>query len=137
MKFVSTFNEVANTNLEAVFDLLLTTAIKNNVPQKDMPEKLYIISDMEFDYCCYGAEDKTLFQKMEQHYAQYGYKLPNIIFWNVNSWQNNVPVRFDQTGTALISGASPVLFSMTLSDDLSPLKMMHNIIDSPRYACIN
>lgn len=137
VKFVSTFNEVANTNLEAVFDLLLTTAIKNNVPQKDMPEKLYIISDMEFDSCCYGAEDKTLFQKMEQLYAQYGYKLPNIIFWNVNSWQNNVPVRFDQTGTALISGASPALFSMTLSEDLSPLKMMLNIIESPRYACIN
>ena len=137
VNFVSTFCEVANTDLEAVFDLLLTTAVKNKVPQKDMPERLYIISDMEFDRCCYGAEDSTLFQKMKQRYTKYGYKLPNIIFWNVNSWQANCPVRYDQTGAALVSGASPSLFSMVLSDDINPLQLMLSVINTPRYSCIN
>ena len=136
-QFVRTFNEVANTDLEAVFRLLLNTAVKNGLPQEEMPERLYIISDMEFDICCTGSSDHTLYENMERLYAENGYKLPKIVFWNVNNWQKNVPVKYHTSGTALVSGASPTLFSIALSDSLTPEGMMLDVIGSQRYACIN
>ncbi|MDE6093049.1 MAG: DUF2828 family protein, partial [Ruminococcus sp.] len=86
------FNEVANTNLEAVFNLILRTAVKNKLPQEEMPSKLYIISDMEVDYCIEGGNSTPLFNAMKKKYGNYGYKLPDVIFWNVASRQSNMPV---------------------------------------------
>ena len=37
--------ECANTNIEAVFDLILNTAIKNHMSQHDLPKNILVISD--------------------------------------------------------------------------------------------
>ena len=66
--YIATFNEIANTNLEAVFDLLLTAAVKNNVSQNELPQKLIIISDMEFDCCIYNSDD-TNFNNAKNKYT--------------------------------------------------------------------
>lgn len=134
VNFCSRFNEVANTDLEAVFELILKTAVKNKVPQTEMPSRLYIISDMEFDYCIEGGNSLTLFEAMKKKYARFGYVLPDIIFWNVNSRQQNVPVRFSDTGAALVSGASPSIFDMVRSGEITPEIIMNSIIYSQRYA---
>ena len=42
-------NLVDDTNLEAVFDLMLRTAINNNCKQEDIPQNVIIISDMEIN----------------------------------------------------------------------------------------
>ncbi len=137
VKYCNTFNECANTNIEKVFDLILNTAIKNRVPQNQLPSKIYIISDMEFDMCAYGGNDQTMFDAMTKKYKKYGYKLPNIIFWNVNSRQSgNIPVRMTQTGAALVSGATPAIFDMVKSGDISPMKIMLDILNSERYGSI-
>ena len=134
VNFCSRFNEVANTDLEAVFELILKTAVKNKVPQTEMPSRLYIISDMEFDYCIEGGNSLTLFEAMKKKYARFGYVLPDILFWNVNSRQQNVPVRFSDTGAALVSGASPSIFDMVRSGEITPEIIMNSIIYSQRYA---
>lgn len=130
-------NEVANTNLEAVFELILKTAIVNRAKQADMPAKVYIISDMEFDRCIVGGNDMTLFEQAARRYAKYGYKLPQVVFWNVASRHQNIPVTFAQTGAALVSGASPSVFDMLAGGDLSPEIIMNRIIESPRYALVS
>ena len=137
VQYCSTYNEVANTDLEAVFRLLLETAVKNRLPQKDMPSKLFIISDMEFDCCVYGGSDETLFRSMKAMYAREGYKLPEIVFWNVNSRSQNIPVSMNETGAALVSGASPAIFNMVMSGNISPEKVMNDILSSKRYAPIH
>lgn len=132
--YCSSFNEVANTDIEAVFKLILTTAINNKLPESEMPERLYIISDMEFDYCITGGNDRLMFDAMKWLYSQHGYKLPQVIFWNVESRQNNIPVSFSATGAALVSGFSPVIFDMVKSgDEISPVIIMESIIGSKRY----
>lgn len=136
VKYCATYSEIANTDLEAVFKLLLDTAVKNGLPQKDMPAKLFIISDMEFDYCVVGGNDDTLFREMKKMYAAAGYKLPDIVFWNVNSRSQNIPVSRSETGAALVSGASPAIFDMVIGGGLSPEKVMRDIIESERYAAI-
>lgn len=135
-RYCYTFNEMANTNLEAVFKLILKTAIKNRVPQSEMPAKFYIISDMQFDRCVIGGNNDVLFRAMKKLYSQHGYELPEIIFWNVNSRCDAMPVTRSETGAALVSGYSPAVFDMVMGGDCSPETVMNRILSSERYAQI-
>lgn len=135
-RFCYTFNEMANTNLEAVFRLILKTAVKNRVSQSELPAKLYIISDMQFDRCVIGGNNDVLFSSMRKLYSQHGYKLPEIIFWNVNSRCDATPVTRSETGAALVSGYSPSVFDMVMGGECSPETVMNRILSSERYAQI-
>ncbi|MBQ9695322.1 MAG: DUF2828 family protein, partial [Oscillospiraceae bacterium] len=134
VRYCSSFNEVANTDLEAVFDLILETALANRLPQSELPAKLYIISDMEFDYCIAGGNSLPMFDAMRQKYAANGYSLPQVVFWNVNACQSNLPVKKSETGAALVSGASASVFDLVAGGKLSPLQIMLDVINSERYA---
>ena len=136
VRYCDTFNEVANTNLEAVFMLILRTAVKNKVSAADMPSKLYIISDMQFDYCVVGGNDDVLFKAMRKLYNQYGYDLPEIVFWNVNARCDAMPVTRSETGAALVSGYTPSVFDMVMDGEISPESVMDKILASKRYAPI-
>lgn len=135
-RYCYTFNEMANTNLEAVFRLILKAAVKNRVPQSEMPAKLYIISDMQFDRCVIGGNNDSLFREMRKLYRKHGYKLPEVIFWNVNSRCDAMPVTRSETGAALVSGYSPAVFDMVMGGDCSPETVMDRILSSERYAQI-
>ena len=101
-----------------------------------MPSKLYIISDMQFDYCIVGGNDEPMFREMRKLYAQNGYKLPDIVFWNVNARCDAVPVNRSETGAALVSGYSPTVFDMVMGGDCSPESVMDRILSSERYSAI-
>lgn len=135
LRYISQFNEIANTNIEAVFNLILDTAVKGNYSQEDLPKKLILISDMEFDYCVENANE-TNFNNAKKAFEEKGYKLPNIIFWNVASRNSNQPVTKNEQGVALVSGVTPRLFSMVASGELSPYKFMIETISNKRYAKI-
>ena len=111
LEYLCTFNEVADTNVEAVFDLILDAAVRNNVPQEELPETLYLISDMEFNACVRNASVSN-FASAKRRFAEHGYRLPQIVFWNVASRNSNQPVTKNEQGVALVSGCTPRLFSM-------------------------
>ncbi len=123
--------EAANTDLFSVFVLILATAIKNKLPQSELPETIYLISDMEFDKAI--SCDKTVFEVAKKTFEEYGYTLPKIVFWNVAARNDNFPITFKENGTALVSGSSPVLFSQILSQDLTPVNLMEQVLGSERY----
>ena len=135
VRYCETFNECANTNLESVFDLILRTAVRYRVPQAEMPAKLYIISDMEFDYCVANAS-MTNFENAKARFAAAGYTLPDLVFWNVNSRHEQQPVKENDRGVALVSGCSPRIFSMVMDGELDPYDFMLSVIDTERYAPI-
>lgn len=128
-----------NTNIEAVFDLILETAIQNNLSQDDIPQKLYIISDMEFDQSVrssngYGAIEKTLFQKIRDRFETKGFKMPELVFWNVDSRSDMSPMSMDERGFQLVSGCSPSIFEATMKGEfLSAYDLMLKVINSERY----
>ena len=74
---------------------------------------------------------------MEKKYRHFGYKLPQVIFWNVNSRQSNMPVKRLQTGAALVSGFTPNIFDMVIGGEISPEIIMEKIIFGERYAMIS
>ena len=134
-KYCMSFCEVSTTNIAAVFRLILRTAVKNNVPPQEMPDTIYIISDMEFDY--QSDNSQTAFNYAKKLFEKYGYKLPAIVFWNVESRREQCPVRMDTTGAVLLSGASPVLFRYAVSGSCDPVSIMNEIIFSERYRPIS
>lgn len=121
-----------NTNLEAVFELVLNSAVENDIEESEMPETLYIISDMEFDEAMRGT---TLHDSLKEKYEVAGYKLPNVVYWNVNASGKNLPVRENEQGVALVSGFSPVIFRM-VTENKTPLEVMLETINAERYAPI-
>lgn len=135
LRYVASFNEIANTNLESVFDLILSAAVKNHVPQKELPAKLILISDMEFD-CCVQNANATNFENAKRKFEAFGYDLPQIVFWNVASRNRQQPVTMNEQGVALVSGATPRLFSMVAGELATPYALMMEILSSERYAKI-
>jgi hypothetical protein len=124
-----------NTNLHAAFDKILTTAVANNVPNSDMPRMLLILSDMQFDQCV--SFDDSAMQMIERKYTDAGYEVPQIVFWNLNA-SDNVPVKSDKSGAALVSGFSPTIMTSLLSADpneFTPEGIMLKTIMIDRYSC--
>lgn len=124
-----------STNIEAAFKSILSFAIRHNVSQKDMPDSLLILSDMQFDRCAEGR-DLTAMQRAKELFEAAGYQMPSLVFWNLNANTTNQPVTFSDTGAALVSGFSPstlkAVFGNTL-DDYTPLNVMVSALMNPRY----
>ena len=119
-----------NTNFEAVFNLILEKALVNRLSQNDIPKTILVISDMEFDN---ASDGNTNYDCIKAKFERYGYKLPQIVFWNVNGRVGNVPVTMKNENVALISGASPSIIKAVLTDEINPIKIMNNIIETERY----
>lgn len=122
-----------NTNLEAVFRLILNRAMAAKLPAEDMPEAILILSDMQFDQCVRNADDTAL-EMIERMYQQAGYKRPQIIFWNLRT-SHGSPAKFDEHGTALVSGFSPsILGSVFQAVGMTPEAVVSETLGSERYA---
>lgn len=122
-----------NTDLIACFKLILDTAVKQHLPQEEMPRKLYIVSDMEFDIA-YPGNTKTAFQAIDQMYANAGYTRPILVFWNVNARHDQVAVTKDEQGTFLVSGSSPSVFKYTMEEKTgTPIEFMLSVLNAERY----
>lgn len=132
VNYCTGFQECANTNIQGVFELILRTAVKNKLPREELPKTIYIISDMEFDRCAENA-DITNFEMMKMKFTAEGYILPKLVFWNVNVWNRQVPVKENESGTVLVSGCSPVIFEKVIGGETSPFQFMIDVIYAPRY----
>lgn len=135
VRYCHDYDEVANTNIQKVFELVLNAAKKKNVPQAELPKRLYIISDMEFDYCADDA-NLTNFEYAKKLFEDAGYKLPEVVFWNVSSRNRQQPVIKNEQGVLLVSGCTPRLFLMMADGSLSdraPYEFMMEVLMSERY----
>ena len=136
-KLAKTYNEddCSNTNIEAVFNLILRTAVRVHMSQEEMPSTVLILSDMEFDASRHNFSQR-LFQSIENAYNRAGYKLPRLVFWNLCSRTGTIPVKENEMGVALISGFSTNLAKMVMSNQTDPYKVLLETLDSPRYAIV-
>ena len=135
------YTDFTNTDIEKVFMLILETAVKAQMKQSDLPDRILIVSDMEFD----GATSNTrymygmrsLFDDLARRFAKYGYKLPKLVFWNVNSRTKTIPMTENEMGVVLVSGYSPNIMSMVMSDQTDPWLALKEKLDSNRYDCVS
>ncbi len=141
-------NLIDNTNIEAVFDLLLNTAKWENCSQDDLPQNILIISDMEFDSATGSGYDwytnrrsgwskdtaETLMEGIARKWAAAGYKMPHLIYWNCNARQNNIPM-LGNGPISYVSGFSPSIFQ-TIITGKTGYQLMLEVLDSERYSVI-
>lgn len=139
VKRIYSTNLCENTNIEAAFDMVLKTALRTHCSQADLPKSIVVISDMEFDYARgrgYGAysDTRTLMENIERKWEDAGYKMPNLVYWNVQARQDNIPMTV-KDGVSFVSGFSPVIFEQIMKGKTA-IDLMLDKLDSERYACI-
>lgn len=130
---------IENTNIEAAFDLMLKTAVENKLTQEELPDHLVIISDMQFDaatrYSSKFKQDNAniLFELIEKDYQRHGYKIPKLIFWNVDARENTIPML--GRNVSYVSGFSPVIFESVMSMKTGK-ELMLEAINKERYNAV-
>lgn len=138
-QYIRTFQKNAyygSTNLEAAFDLLLDTCVKGNVAPEDMPEAIIVVSDMQINHV--KGLDKSgricFFNEMQRRYERAGYKLPQVVFWNVAVRQPSFLASKDDAGASLVSGYSVNILKNVLDNiGTTPWELMRAVIDQPMY----
>ena len=136
-------NLCENTDLEATFDLVLNTALQNRLSQSELPESLIVISDMEVDAMTrtrifgtsqYKSFDvKTDMAAMRSKWERAGYKMPKLIYWNVDARNNTI---LDESPDAtFVSGCSASIFDQILKGKTG-LDLMYDKLNSDRYNAI-
>lgn len=124
-----------STNLKMAFERVLDIAITNHIPQEEMVKSIIVISDMEIDFC--GDRDWSFYDAMKRKFAEAGYDIPNIVFWNVNSRNNVFHADSNKKGVQLCSGQSTTTFKQLMQCiGMTPVEMMMKVINSERYEAI-
>ena len=150
LTYLHKYADCSNTDIEAVFDIILETAVKTKATQDNMPKSILILSDMEYDAMRSGniwsydydhedivLKDIALFEHITKRYEKAGYELPKLIFWNVNSRTNTIPLTESKAGVILLSGFSQSLMEMVMSSELDPYKALVNVLNKERYAVVD
>ena len=137
-------NLCENTNLEAVFDLLLMTAKRPGVSAWDIPKTIVVISDMEIDSASgsyWGTLNhrwtkesaSTEMEVIRKKWAAAGLTLPKLVYWNVDARNNTI---LDAgPNVTFVSGMSPTIFKQVLTGKTG-YDLMIDTICADRYAVI-
>lgn len=123
--------DATNTNLEALFSMVLHKATSENIPKEDMPEMIMIISDMQFDRSV-ANPNNTALEMIREQYSKAGYDMPTLVFWNVRD-SHGVPAKATDKNIVLFSGASPNSISQAISGELDPVSAMLKVVDKDEF----
>lgn len=125
------FDDYSNTDIEATFDLILDTAVKNHLRQEELPSACLIISDMQFDQATKHEDNTTVIESCRRKFEALGYTMPRLIFWNVSVYAHNtIPVQMHPSGVILVSGFSKSIVDMVVSREVNPEKALKAELDA-------
>lgn len=134
IRFISKAKWQMNTDLEAALLKILDVAIEKHCSQDEMPKSLIIISDMEIDRCTNQKHRENFYDYVSGVYEEHGYKIPNVVFWNVNSRHDVFLADKNRKGVQLVSGQSASTFKNLIGCvDKTPVEMMYEVLNSERY----
>ena len=137
VNFISNTSWEYNTDLEAALLKILDVAVENDCLQEEMPKSLIIVSDMEIDCCANQKHRENFYDYVSRVYEEHGYKIPNVVFWNVNSRHDVFLADKNRKGVQLVSGQSASTFKNLIGCvDKTPMEMMYSVLNSDRYQAI-
>ena len=132
--FIEKANWDMNTDLEKALLKILDVAKENHCTQDEMPKSLIIISDMEIDGCTRQAHRESFYDYVSRVYAEAGYVIPNVVFWNVESRHDVFLADKKRKGVQLVSGQSASTFKNLIGAiDKTAMELMYEVLDAPRY----
>jgi hypothetical protein len=115
--FVERMEWGGTTNIQATYAAILKEAKKFEVPQKDMPEFILILSDMQFN----PTGSDRMFDDVKNKFKEAGYKAPVVIFWNLNSGYSGSPVTSTEKNVVLVSGFGVAALKAILACDIEKI----------------
>lgn len=131
-----------NTNFQSAFDLILMVAKRFKLPQEEIPARVLVISDMQFDaveganyYRSGYGPAITNFEAVAEKFKDAGYEMPQLVFWNVMAQvgSNEFPIKKTDNGL-LLSGYNPIVLKYMYQNELmQPLDLVYEIVNSVRY----
>ena len=140
LKYIQKYSEIADTNIEATFDLLLNTAVRGKLTQDELPKRVLILSDMGFNDASEYTPNETLFQAINKKWNKAGYEMPTLVFWNIlgeSRWgygSKAIPVSYKEDFPCLlVSGYNTASLNMVLKGQENPLEGILSVINSERY----
>ena len=137
IEFISRADWGNNTDLEKALLKILDVAIENHCSQKEMPKSLIIISDMEIDEADGQNHRENFYDYVSRVYEEHGYKIPNVVFWNVDRRHDVFLADKNRKGVQLVSGQSASTFKNLIGCvDKTPVEMMYSVLNSERYQAI-
>lgn len=129
---ISKMNWGGSTNLTETFNMILKKCIENEVSAADMPDKLLILSDMQFNETDRNWEKNH--SMIERKFLENGYEMPTIIYWNLRGNTLDFPVNASQSNVICISGYSPTILNVILEGkNPNPSEIVKSILDNTRY----
>ena len=118
-----------STDFTKAYQHILDVAVHHDVVPESMPTMLLVLSDMQFNDSqrggCWGTnEPMTHFTHMKEEYKKAGYKLPKIVFWNLDA-EMGTPAQCDDDSVAMVSGFSPSIMKAILNaQEFTPMDVM-------------
>jgi hypothetical protein len=114
-----------NTDFIAVFKMLLTEATTYGLTPEQMPKKILVFTDMQFDAATKAGRYQAAHAEVVSMYTAAGYTVPDIVFWNLRDTNTSFPVRKDTPGVALMSGFSAEMLKLLMDNaPMTPYSMM-------------
>ena len=114
-----------NTDFIAVFKMLLTEGTTYGLTPEQMPKKILVFTDMQFDAATNAGRYQAAHAEVVSMYAAAGYTVPDIVFWNLRDTKVSFPVRKDTPGVALMSGFSAEMLKLLMDNaPMTPYSMM-------------
>jgi hypothetical protein len=123
-----------NTDFLKSCDMVIKYGKDNNISDEDMPRKLFIFTDMQFDEATTERKEnncvETLYKTIKKRFVAAGYTPPKFIFWNLNSsHKESFPVNCKTEGVAMISGFSEQLLKIFMTyDEFKPELIVEEIL---------
>lgn len=119
-----------HTNFISIFlYLLLPVAKQHNVPKDEMIKRLFVFSDMQFDNAARGDDDgatpaaafsadwETNHDRLERAYAEAGYDVPELVYWNFAGYRTMETEDKDKKGVEMMSGFSPGMLEVFMGEE--------------------
>ena len=123
-----------STNIQEVFNLILRTAHRNELTQEELPNRVYIISDMQFNQAD-DSNSQTNYEAIINKYKKYNYQVPQLVFWNVNGSSSDFVAQSNHKNIIMISGFSTDILKSVLNlGEFNPISALRSTLDSERYA---
>jgi hypothetical protein len=125
-----------NTDFVKCCEMIIKYGREHNINDEDMPKKLFIYTDMQFDEATTETEGKEnntieiLYKTIVKMFKAADYTPPKFIFWNLNSsHKESFPVNCKTEGTAMISGFSEQLLKIFMTyDEFKPELIVEEIL---------
>ena len=123
-----------STDFTKAYQHILDVAVHHDVVPESMPTMLLVLSDMQFND---SQRNITHFEHMREEYEKAGYKLPKIVFWNLDA-HFGTPAQCDDDSVAMVSGFSPSIMKAVLNaEEFNPISVMMEALKDIKPDCNN